>query len=143
MNVMVVGLVFSISTGMGGKLGGGAVGGSAMPRSASPQSLAGRSHAGGGGGVYGRGRKMVGVRAAFDDGKQQPVVMGAKQRLSRMMAKYDFVSAGMGALLVTGYCAMRGQDVGTALWITVASTVTAVVVDEVLLTPDSDDSPRR
>ena len=42
-----------------------------------------------------------------------------------MLARYDFVSAGMGALLVTGYCAARGQDVGTALWITAAATIGA------------------
>jgi len=41
----------------------------------------------------------------------------------RVLARYDFLSAGMGALLVTGFCVARGQDVGTALWITAAATV--------------------
>ncbi len=40
-----------------------------------------------------------------------------------MLARYDFLSAGMGALVVTGFCVGRGQDVGTALWITAAATV--------------------
>ena len=40
-----------------------------------------------------------------------------------MLARHDFLSAGMGALAVTGYCVMRGQDLGTALWITAAATV--------------------
>lgn len=41
----------------------------------------------------------------------------------RVLARYDFLSAGMGALVVTGFCVSRGQDVGTALWITAAATV--------------------
>jgi hypothetical protein len=41
----------------------------------------------------------------------------------RVLARHDFLSAGMGALAVTGYCVMRGQDLGTALWITAAATV--------------------
>jgi hypothetical protein len=40
-----------------------------------------------------------------------------------VLARHDFLSAGMGALAVTGYCVMKGQDLGTALWITAAATV--------------------
>lgn len=50
----------------------------------------------------------------------------------RVLARYDFLSAGMGALLVTGFCVARGQDVGTALWITAAATVVALVVNDFL-----------
>ena len=50
------------------------------------------------------------------------------------MASYDFLSAGMGALAVTSYCVfLRGQDPWTALSITAAASVTAVVANELLL----------
>lgn len=48
-----------------------------------------------------------------------------------ILEKHDFLSAGMGALMVTGFCVSKGQDLGTALWITIASTVTAAVVNDV------------
>lgn len=48
----------------------------------------------------------------------------------RFFKRYDVVSTGMGALAVTGYCFYRGQDFGTALSITVFSTVVALVVNE-------------
>ena len=48
-------------------------------------------------------------------------------------ASYDFLSAGMGALAVTSYCVWRGQDPLTALSITAASTVTALVANELLV----------
>lgn len=43
------------------------------------------------------------------------------------MQKYDVVSAGMGALTVTSYFVWRGQEPMTALSITLAATVTALV----------------
>lgn len=48
-------------------------------------------------------------------------------------AEFDFLSAGMGALAVTSYCVWRGQDPLTALSITAAATVTAVVANELML----------
>ena len=48
-------------------------------------------------------------------------------------ASYDFLSAGMGALAVTSYCVWRGQDPLTALSITAASTITALVANELLV----------
>lgn len=39
----------------------------------------------------------------------------------------------MGALAVTSYCVWRGQDPLTALSITAAATVTAVVANELML----------
>ena len=43
------------------------------------------------------------------------------------MQKYDVPSAGVGALTVTSYCVWRGQDPVTALSITLAATVAALV----------------
>lgn len=43
------------------------------------------------------------------------------------LQKYDVVSAGVGALTVTSYCVWRGQDPWTALSITFAATVAALV----------------
>ena len=50
--------------------------------------------------------------------------------------RYDFLSAGMGAMVVTTFCFSRGQDVGTALWISAAATVGAVVLNELLFSDD-------
>lgn len=65
--------------------------------------------------------EMVGIKAMED----------IKRRSMAVLEKHDFLSAGMGALVVTGYCVSRGQSLGTALWITIASTVTAAVVNDV------------
>jgi len=56
-----------------------------------------------------------------------------KLQKQERFASYDFLSAGMGALAVTSYCVWRGQDPLTALSITAASTVTALVANELLL----------
>lgn len=53
------------------------------------------------------------------------------KRCSSVFERYDFVSAGIGALAVTGVCVSHGQDPGTALSITAASTVVALVVNDV------------
>ncbi|PSC74861.1 hypothetical protein C2E20_2059 [Micractinium conductrix] len=82
-------------------------------------------------GAAARGR--LAVRAAAEPPQSSgDVVQDLKSGAERMLARYDFVSAGMGALLVTGYCAARGQDVGTALWITAAATIVALVVNDLL-----------
>lgn len=52
--------------------------------------------------------------------------------VDRMLTRYDFLSTGCGALAVTGYCVMRGQDPGTAALITVTATVVALVANELL-----------
>ena len=59
-------------------------------------------------------------------------VQDFKKRCEAVLHRYDFVSAGLGALLVTGICVSHGQDPGTALWITAASTVVALVVNDVM-----------
>lgn len=51
--------------------------------------------------------------------------------------RYDFLSAGMGAMVVTSFCFARGQDVTTALWISAAATVGAVVLNELLFSQDN------
>jgi len=52
--------------------------------------------------------------------------------VDRMAARYDWLSAGMGALLGTSYGVFRGQDVGQALGVTLCATVVAVAIDEML-----------
>ena len=46
--------------------------------------------------------------------------------------RHDALSAGVGALAVTTYCVVKGQDPATALSITAAATVAAMVAEEVL-----------
>lgn len=53
------------------------------------------------------------------------------KRCSSVFERYDFLSAGIGALAVTGVCVSHGQDPGTALSITAASTVVALVVNDI------------
>lgn len=50
--------------------------------------------------------------------------------------RYDFLSAGMGAMVVTSFCFARGQDVSTALWISAAATIGAVVLNELLFSQE-------
>lgn len=44
-----------------------------------------------------------------------------------ILQRYDFLSTGLGALTVTGYCVARGQDPGLAASITVTATIVALV----------------
>lgn len=53
-----------------------------------------------------------------------------KRRGVQLFHRYDFLSAGLGALAVTSFCVARGQDPTTALWITAASTVVALLVND-------------
>jgi hypothetical protein len=53
------------------------------------------------------------------------------KQCAAVFSRYDFVSAGIGALAVTGVCVSHGQDPGTALSITAASTVVALVVNDI------------
>lgn len=49
-------------------------------------------------------------------------------QLSRALAqRYDVLSAGAGALACTSFCVAQGQDPWTALSITAAATVSALV----------------
>ena len=57
---------------------------------------------------------------------------GLGATVDRMAARYDWLSAGMGALLGTSYGVFRGQDVGQALGVTLCATVVAVAIDEML-----------
>lgn len=54
-----------------------------------------------------------------------------------VVQKYDFLSTGLGALVVTSYCYYRGQDLSTALSITLGSTILALVISEL---SDNDSS---
>ena len=46
--------------------------------------------------------------------------------------RYDFVSTGAGAVLVTSYCVFKGQCVWTGLMIAATATVTALVMNELM-----------
>lgn len=73
------------------------------------------------------------VVKAIQEPEQQTAyntVQNARRNIDTMFRKYDFVSAGLGALCVTTFCVSRGQDPATAMWITAASTVVALVVND-------------
>lgn len=59
-----------------------------------------------------------------------------KSSVDGFFQRYDVVSAGMGALVVTSVCVKNGQDPATAIWITLSSTVVALVLHEVLFNKD-------
>ncbi|PNW87337.1 hypothetical protein CHLRE_02g118550v5 [Chlamydomonas reinhardtii] len=66
---------------------------------------------------------------------QDPVrnIQGAVQSFVR---RYDLLSTGAGALLVTGWFYVHGQDPWTALSLTFTSTVVALVANELLFSSD-------
>ncbi|KAL4436901.1 hypothetical protein ABPG75_004040 [Micractinium tetrahymenae] len=78
-----------------------------------------------------RRRRRV-ITAAAEPEPESGLMQDFARGAERVLARYDFLSAGMGALLVTGFCVSRGQDVGTALWITASATVVALLVNDVL-----------
>lgn len=61
---------------------------------------------------------------------QLPAAEAIKTSVDGFFQRYDVVSAGMGSLVVTSICVKNGQDPFTALWITAASTVAALVLHE-------------
>lgn len=65
-------------------------------------------------------RRVTTVRAAAQRPEQGEGVM---PMLQAMLQRYDFVSAGLGALAVTSVCVANGQQPGVALSITAAATV--------------------
>ncbi|KAI8467334.1 MAG: hypothetical protein J3K34DRAFT_471768 [Monoraphidium minutum] len=67
-------------------------------------------------------------------GAAGPKPLALPTSIDRMLTRYDFLSTGCGALAVTGYCVMRGQDAGTAALITLTATVVALVANELLFT---------
>jgi hypothetical protein len=73
---------------------------------------------------------LLGLGADFD-------VMAA---VDKVAARYDWLSAGLGALLGTSFGVSRGQPVGQALGITVCATVVAVAVDEWLKDQEGGDA---
>ncbi|EFN55540.1 expressed protein [Chlorella variabilis] len=81
-----------------------------------------------------RQQRRLAVRAAAQPEPDSPAsaVQDFARNAERVLSRYDFLSAGMGAMLVTGFCVARGQDLGTALWITAAATVVAILVNDVL-----------
>ncbi|KAK9824646.1 hypothetical protein WJX72_012032 [[Myrmecia] bisecta] len=81
------------------------------------------------------------VRAAFKGIGDNEIVRTVQTGCSTFFQKYDVVSSGLGALAVTSFCVYRcGQDPATALSITAASTVTALVVNELFFTDNNNNS---
>ena len=56
----------------------------------------------------------------------------ALDAVDRVAQRYDWLSAGLGALAGTSYGVYRGQPVGQALGITLCATVVALAVDEAI-----------
>ena len=52
--------------------------------------------------------------------------------VDKVAQRYDWLSAGLGALAGTSYGVSRGQPVGQALGITLCATVVALAVDEMI-----------
>ena len=50
--------------------------------------------------------------------------------IAEPLSRYDWLSAGLGALAVTTVCVSHGQDPATAAWITASSTVVALLVND-------------
>jgi len=81
------------------------------------------------------------TRALADDDAKPYGFEDVKLRVQRMGQKYDFLSAFMGSIAVTGYFVFaKGQDVGLALSISSCSTIIAVVVNEYLCGSDNNTS---
>lgn len=49
------------------------------------------------------------MRAAAAPEPESSPLQAFARRAERVMGRYDFVSAGLGAMAVTGFCVMRGQ----------------------------------
>ncbi|KAG1658643.1 hypothetical protein FOA52_006405 [Chlamydomonas sp. UWO 241] len=76
-------------------------------------------------------RRSVRVRAEASDDAKEPVLQ-AKAAVTSLFQHYDFLSTGVGALIVTGFFWANGQDPIHALSITATSTVIGVVANELL-----------
>ena len=57
---------------------------------------------------------------------------GFQQSVMNLLERYDWVSAGMGALLGTSFFVSRGQNPSTALGIALVATIIAVAADEII-----------
>ena len=86
------------------------------------------------------GRGCVSTRAAGDDDgakastseKQEEDKFDLELAFANLAARYDWLSAGIGALMGTTYGVVRGQPVSQALGITVCAAVVALAIDEML-----------
>lgn len=59
-------------------------------------------------------------------------LVNIKRSVNLLTNRYDFLSAGIGALGVTTWCWAHGQDPITAMWITAASTVVALLLNDTI-----------
>lgn len=70
------------------------------------------------------------------EGNGPSLLANIERNTNLLLQRYDFLSAGLGALAVTTFCVARGQDAATALWITGASTVVALLLNEILFSDE-------
>lgn len=63
---------------------------------------------------------------------RENMLTDVRRSVDTVINRYDFVSAGLGALAVTAFCWAHGQDPLTALWITAASTVVALLLNDMM-----------
>ncbi|KAF8072954.1 hypothetical protein HT031_000614 [Scenedesmus sp. PABB004] len=61
-----------------------------------------------------------------------------RQSCDRLVQRYEhsLLSSGVGALAVTSWCVAHGQEPSTAAGVTVAATITALVLNELLFADD-------
>lgn len=71
------------------------------------------------------------MRAVGLDGGEGPS-FDAGAAFEKLATRYDWLSAGLGALLGTSYGVYRGQPASKALGITLCATVIAVAIDELI-----------
>mmetsp|Transcript_27563 Transcript_27563/g.67785 ORF Transcript_27563/g.67785 Transcript_27563/m.67785 type:complete len:196 (+) Transcript_27563:254-841(+) len=60
------------------------------------------------------------------------VMANAADAVDKFRFKYDFLSAGLGALLATSYGISKGQSPTKALGITVCASIVAIAIDELI-----------
>jgi hypothetical protein len=80
-----------------------------------------------------KSRRLTVLAVQEPDRQQQQVgssLSNVQQDVESLLKRYDFLSAGVGALAVTSFCVARGQDPATALGITAASTVVALLAND-------------
>jgi len=78
-----------------------------------------------------QGQRCCPLRA-FKPGREDDTLLSGLRTLTQ---RYDFLSSGCGALCVTTFFVLRGQEPGQALMITAVSSVMALVLNELLFNP--------
>jgi len=89
------------------------------------------------GGRAGRGCVSTRASAGDDDGAEvstsdKDEKFDLETAFANLASRYDWLSAGIGALMGTSYGVVRGQPPSQALGIAVCATVVALAIDEIL-----------